>query len=177
MVLKRARPFLANQSLMASTGMSCTFLSCWIAYRLSCLTASGSSQATAARFPRREGGRHPRTVEHSRGLVAASTTGGEECGAGSINVGAGRRFRPPSCGSLASWSACLLDCRHGGMSSAESSFRRQRQMARILPRSDAPTSFASLECRMGTMKQYVRQPIRATTFLVLNPVTLAVGRC
>lgn len=54
---KRGSPFFANQSLTASTSRSCTFRSCWIAYMLSCLIASGSSHATAARLPWREGGR------------------------------------------------------------------------------------------------------------------------
>ncbi len=93
-----------------------------------------------------------------------------------VQAWANRHFRPPSCGSLAGWSACLLDCRHGRMSLAGSSFRRQRQMARTLPRSDAPTSFASLECRMGAMDQYVRRPIRATGLLALDLATLAVSR-
>lgn len=93
-----------------------------------------------------------------------------------VQAWADRRFRPPSCGLLAGWQAGLLDCRHGGMSLAGSSFRRQRQMACILPWSDAPTSFASLECRMTAMDQCVRRPIRAIGFLVLDLATLAVGR-
>ncbi len=46
-----------------------------------------------------------------------------------------RHFRPPSCGSPAGRSACLLACRQEEMSSAASSLRRQRQTARIPPRS------------------------------------------
>jgi hypothetical protein len=42
------KPLRANQSLIASTKIFCTSVSRWIATMLSCLTASGSSHATAA---------------------------------------------------------------------------------------------------------------------------------
>ena len=51
------KPLRANQSLIASTKIFCTSVSRWIATMLSCLTASGSSHATAARLPMRDGER------------------------------------------------------------------------------------------------------------------------
>ena len=152
---KRGRFSFANQSFIASTRMSCTFRSCWIAYMLSCLIASGSSQATAARFPCREGGRYPSTVERGFRCVSTAAAGEISARAGGTadDLEAGPWFslgrtviRRPFCDLQVCSVSRAHVCRVAGLPASQQSLFLLHHPAQTRPR------FAHQSCNAGTRR-------------------------